>query len=84
MKFKIITANKLLAVAVCIVFLLTTYSFAKDKEPGDNYSLEPMTIIATKTPKASLDSPASISIITEYEYYRAPGRFWLYNMTVSF
>jgi iron complex outermembrane receptor protein len=36
---------------------------------GENqsYQLEPITVIATKTPKAPLDSPASVSVITEDE-----------------
>ncbi len=33
----------------------------------DDYTLAPMTVIATKTPKAPLDSPASVSVISEDE-----------------
>ena len=66
MNFKIII-YKLSALTIGAVFLLTTHSFAADKEQGECHSLEPITVIATKTPKASLNSPASISVITEEE-----------------
>ncbi len=59
--------GELLALTIGAVFLLTTYSFANDKASGERYLLKPITVIATKTPKTSLDSPASISIITEDE-----------------
>ena len=37
----------------------------KDSDSGSQYALETMTVMATKTPKAPLDSPASVSIITK-------------------
>ena len=36
-------------------------------ESGDAMQLEPITVIATKTPKAPLDSPASVTVISEDE-----------------
>ena len=36
-------------------------------QTGGVIQLEPITVIATKTPKAALDSPASVSVITEEE-----------------
>ncbi len=66
MNFKTII-YKIFALTIVAVFLLTTDSFAGDKDPGEWHSLESITVIATKTPKASLDSPASVSIITEDE-----------------
>ena len=35
------------------------------KEDEESYEIEPITVIATRTPKAQLDAPASVSVITE-------------------
>ncbi|WP_155322845.1 TonB-dependent receptor [Desulfosarcina ovata] len=37
------------------------------EQTDDAFQLEPITVIATKTPKAPLDSPASVSVISENE-----------------
>ena len=37
------------------------------EQTGDAFQLEPISVIATKTPKAPLDSPASVSVISEDE-----------------
>lgn len=60
------------------MLICTTVSlFAVSASPADtadtaetrnnDYTLAPITVIATKTPKASLDSPASVSVISEDE-----------------
>ena len=59
--------DKISVLTISAVLLLTTYSFADDKDSGERYLLKPITVIATRTPKTSLDSPASVSIITEDE-----------------
>jgi iron complex outermembrane receptor protein len=38
-----------------------------DQQTDAAFQLEPITVIATKTPKAPLDSPASVSVISEDE-----------------
>ena len=38
-----------------------------DKKTGNSFQLDTITVIATKTPKAPLDSPASVSVISEDE-----------------
>ncbi len=58
--------------AMCLLTLLvlvTSVHGAQEanKQPDDVFSLEPITVIATKTPKAPLDSPASVSVISEDE-----------------
>ncbi len=49
-----------------IMMLLTQPVWAEaEQDDNDEYQLETVTVIATKTPKAPLDSPASVSIIPE-------------------
>lgn len=54
-----------------ILFTIVTMMFSKvcaGAGDDDTYlQLEPVTVIATRTPKAPLDAPASVSIITEAE-----------------
>lgn len=55
-----------LATVIAIIFFIP-FAFADDEETEEVHKLELITVIATKTPKESLDAPASTSVITEDE-----------------
>ena len=56
---------KIMLFVIMVSLGLCFPSWAATDEPED--TLDTMTVIATKTPKAPLDSPASVSVITENE-----------------
>lgn len=65
MKKNVNKSNLWSLVVIMVLLLGVSVSFADTDEGQGDYTLAPMTVIATKTPKAPLDSPASVSVISE-------------------
>ena len=75
---KMLKNTRCFAVILLGLVLLSPFVWADDNGSDDtilgpaddvagSFQLAPMTVIATKTPKAPLDSPASVSVISEKE-----------------
>ena len=67
MKKNVIMNNVVLItlISAAMILCLATSPFAQEEK--QTYQLESISVIATRTPKVSLDAPASISVITEDE-----------------
>ncbi len=61
--------NMALTILASMVILLffSGFAIAEDEAKEQTSELEPMTVIATKTPKTTLDAPGSVSVITDEE-----------------
>ncbi|MBC2694895.1 MAG: TonB-dependent receptor [Desulfobacteraceae bacterium] len=55
----------IILISAAMILCLVTSPFAQEEK--ETYQLESISVIATRTPKVSLDAPASISVITEDE-----------------
>jgi iron complex outermembrane receptor protein len=54
-------------ISVATMLFSAPFAVAADKHERQLYELEPISVMATRTPKVPLDAPASISVITEDE-----------------
>lgn len=59
--------SALISMLISITAILLVSAASAESGDDDAFLLDPITVIATKTPKASLDSPASVSMISEEE-----------------